>query len=219
MEIPAYILVLFLTGSLWTLFFFIFKNLRRELILTSLFIAPLVFIDYFATPGYWTPVTMFNIPVGIEGVIFTFFIAGIASIIFEIVSSRKLNRKKPKIEVKKTLYFIVPGIIALISWMILGFNFIYLVILFLILGSLLINYFRRDLILNSIVSAFVFTCIYVVFFSIWIYLAPHAIYWWNAINLSGIRLGVVPIEEVLFALSFGSFTGPLFEFLTNSKDM
>ena len=107
----SYWIAIAIVVPIWVFFYLKFINLRRELVISSFTIAPFVVIDYFTTPSYWTPQTLWNL---------------------------------------------------------------------------------------------------------WIYLSPSTISWWNLHNLSGIVIGIVPIEEVFFGLGFGCLIGPLYEFLTES---
>ncbi len=183
--------------------------------MVGLILTPFVVLDALTTPSYWTPVTAFNIPVGIEGFLFTFFIAGIAAVIYEIVFKKNYNGK----QIHPSLFaaLAVPAMLSGFAVYFLQLNIIYLFIIGFALMAITELFSRRDLLLNSIFSSVLFSVVYILAFSAWLYLSPESADWWNTQNLSSHRLGSVPIEEVLFCLSLGLFVGPLYEYLTTGK--
>ena len=85
--------------------------------------------------------------------------------------------------------------------------------------ALIIILMRADLLKNSLVSSITFALVYYLGFNVWILLEPSAISWWNHKNTVLLIQGYMPIEEIVFALAFGALIGPLFEFLTDAKDI
>ncbi len=213
---PGYIVALIITGSVWTFFFLINHKYRREMLIIGVLIAPLVIVDYFTTPTYWSPETLWNIPVGIEGFVFTFFIAGIASVIYESIFKTKLKEKN-KLIWQDVFHLIPAAAISVTLWAIFHFNVMYMIILVISLSAAVHVVFRRELLTETIISALSFALIYFAAFNLWILISPEVLNWWNFVNLSGLRLGFVPLEEILFALSFGALVGPLYEVITDSR--
>jgi hypothetical protein len=211
---PPYFTAVFLTFSIWLVLFTFNKHSRKEMAVLGLIIAPFVLLDVITVPSYWSPVTLFNIPVGIEGFLFTFFITGIAAVIYEQLF--KKSYRFGHLHIALAYIFVIPILISLFAVYVLSMNIIYFfIIAFLLMASCEIVK-RRDLLINSLFSAFVFCVIYIILFTIWLYMVPDSLNWWNFDNLSNIRIGAVPMEEVLFSLSFGAFVGPLYEYLTDA---
>ena len=105
----------------------------------------------------------------------------------------------------------------------MGFSFIfkadviYTAIITMGLGAITIMVSRRDLIKESVVGGLLFFLIYFVFFFILnVLIFPGWIEEvWNFENLLGITILTIPVEELLFALTFGALWGPLYEDLKN----
>jgi len=191
-------------------------DLRHEMIVSGLAAIPISFFDYLTRPYFWNPPTLFNLPIGIETIIFNFLLGGIAASIYEEVYGRKLIRIRLRDRGFKSLRYAL-FIFLLISIFLFSLAFRDQALLLgfagMFSGILLIVAFRRDLIPNVIFSGLLFGLLYLVIFALWISLFPRAISWWNLEFLSGRLILGVPIEQMLFALLYGSFWGPLYEYL------
>lgn len=212
-----YWIAIFATALVWLFLFKSFKNLRKEMIVTGLFVSPLAVVDYLTVPTYWNPETFGHIPVGFEAFVFTFFLSGTAAVIYEAVFRKKVSHNANP-NLTKAIVFLPGIVLAGAATLLLTLNIIYFIILSLVISSVIIWLLRKDLHRNIIVSSIVFGLIYGIVFTLWLLIAPAAASWWNLPNLSGILLGRIPLEEFLFSLSFGAFVGPVYEFLTGQKN-
>lgn len=185
------------------------------MIVIGIVLSPFVILDILTTPTYWKPITAFNLPIGLEGFLFTFFITGIAAVIYEIIFKKRY--KGSTIRFTLGSVFIAPAIITGFALYFLKLNIIYLFILGFALMAISELIKRRDLLWNALFSSLLFGIVYIFTFSLWLYLSPESIAWWSTQELTNITVGVVPLEEVLFSLSLGLFVGPLYEYLTMGK--
>jgi len=206
--------VIVITFCVWLVLFIYSKNTRKEMVITGILVTPFVVIDYFTVPMYWTPKTLFNIPVGIEGFIFTFFLSGIAAVIYEVVMRKRIGKKKDKFNTNSIVIFIAVTLFVILLFWFIKINIIYFIILENMFSSGVICFFRKDLLKDTIYSALFFSSVNFIIFTLWGLLVPSALNWWT---IKGIRLGVIPIQELLFSFSFGAFVGPLYEYLTNGR--
>jgi len=211
----AYFIAVFISFIVWLLLFLISKNNRKEMLVIGSILAPFVILDILTTPSYWTPETAFHLPIGIEGFLFTFFITGTASVLYEIIFRKRY--KTGKLHISFLLWFIIPAFITCLALITFKLNIIYLFIFGFTLMAITEVIRRRDLLINSLFSSLLFTIIYFFSFSLWLYISPESIKWWNMENLSNILIGIVPMEELLFSLSLGLFVGPFYEYLTQAK--
>ena len=209
-----YWLAIVITFCVWLVLFIYSKNTRKEMVITGILVTPFVVIDYFTVPMYWTPKTLFNIPVGIEGFIFTFFLSGIAAVIYEVVMRKRIGKKKDKFNTNSIVIFIAVTLFVILLFWFIKINIIYFIILENMFSSGVICFFRKDLLKDTIYSALFFSSVNFIIFTLWGLLVPSALNWWT---IKGIRLGVIPIQELLFSFSFGAFVGPLYEYLTNGR--
>jgi hypothetical protein len=147
----AYSIAVVLTFFIWLLLFLVNKTTRREMLVIGMLITPFVVLDTLTVPNYWEPITIFNLPVGIEGFLFTFFMAGIAAVLYEIVFRKKY--KYGKLHVSFLTIFLVPTFVSITIVYFLKLNIIYLFIVGLTLMTISELSRRKDLTRNSIISA------------------------------------------------------------------
>ena len=94
-----------------------------------------------------------------------------------------------------------------------GLNSIYSLIIALCVTTLILIYFRNDLIWDAIASGVLFGFITLVGFIIFTHLYPGIVEaWWKVENISGIFILGVPLEELLFSFALGAAVGPAYEF-------
>ena len=88
----------------------------------------------------------------------------------------------------------------------------------LILCSLYMVYKDKDLKGDMFWSSITLTFIIIVLYSIWFWIYPDAYQkFWIVNNLSGLKIGRIPIEEVVWFFSAGLFIGILYEFWKNVR--
>ena len=117
----------YLAGSLlffcfWYLIYRVRRDLRREMIWASLLGLPFGIIEYFFVPYYWNPESLFGLMrrfgFGFEGFLYSFSIAGIASVCYEFLENKKLKKIKGR---KKT--HLGPFILFVVVFLVLKYFF------------------------------------------------------------------------------------------------
>ncbi len=205
----------------WLVLFLHKKFLRKEMLIMSLIVAPMGPLSaIFYLRDYWHPEYLFSIfGVGIEDLLFSFFIGGIGSVAYEEFFIKKM--RKTKREQSKTLAFI--GLICLFLLIILTFvfkiNSIYSSsIVFLVAGAIVITK-RHDLLKNAIGSGILVALIMLVFYIFFVGIYPAIIDdWWKLNNISGLLVFGTPIEELIWGFSWGFLSGPFYEFWRGFKE-
>jgi len=92
----------------------------------------------------------------------------------------------------------------------------YALIVFGFAGAGILWYDRPDLIFHSLWGGIFFLIIYFILFTLFNVFFPNFITTaYHLKNLSGIFIGTIPIEELLYALSFGLLWSPLYEYEKN----
>ncbi|MEN9604382.1 MAG: hypothetical protein RJB39_67 [Candidatus Parcubacteria bacterium] len=201
---------------LWLLFYFLRKDLRKELWTMSLIfglIGPLSEVWYLQ--DYWHPQLFNGWIIGIEDFLFGFFIGGIAAVIYEELFSRHLyNIRKTKLSPIVFMWMIL-ALCAGNIFFTLGLNSIYVSMVTFMLFALIIIIYRKDLLMDSLMSGILMGICFFSCYLIFLTLFPQAIdAWWKLKNISGIFVWKIPIEELLWAFGMGLMAGPLYEFVT-----
>lgn len=217
-----------LVGSLmifiiWLIVYVFLKNeiSRKEMFKVSLWTSILGFTEPLFVPKYWNPPSLFNLAhrtgFDVESIIFSFGIGGIAVVIYEwifhakhqAISREERNNPRHRYHF---LAIISAPIIFIFLLATITINPIYSAIIAMTTGGLFAWYCRPDLKKKMIVSAFLFLGFYFLYF-----LALTAIYpnyveqVWNLKALSGILIFGIPLEELLFAWSFGFLWSSIYE--------
>lgn len=218
----AYLLLAILLIPLWLILFIARKDLRHKMLVLSLIIGIIgPFSELWYIQDYWDPGTVFNIPIGIESVLYPFLLGGISSVIYEEVFKKRYRKKKDK-QHHWNLIFLIIVIIGFISLNVLFFffriNSIYAsATAYLIIASLIFIY-RKDLIISGIFSGILLGVIFMVEYWILLSIYPHLFEKiWMMDNLSGIKIMRVPLEELVWSFTWGTIAGIMYEFYLGLK--
>jgi len=197
------------------------KESKKEMLLVSLWTALFGLTEPFFVPAYWSPPSLFDLAhrtgFDVESFIFSFGIGGIAVVVYEYikrVSHRHIETHERHLP--RHRYHLLSILSAPIIFSALFFttslNPMYSAIIAMIAGGIATWYCRPDLKKKMLVSAFIFLGIYFFYFLTLIALYPGYVEQvWNLKALSGILIAGIPIEELLFAASFGFIWSSVYE--------
>ncbi len=174
-------------------------------------------------PEYWSPPSLFNLAIetgfDIESLIFCFGIGGIGAVAYNVVTRQRLQPIPLTARLSQrhnhhlfaiTVPFIVFPVLMLFDW-----NPIYPAIMAMIAGGIANSWCRPDLALKSFWGSVLFLVYYAIFVLGLESIAPGYIERvWNLDALSGLFLIGIPLEELLFAASFGYYWTGIYEHLT-----
>lgn len=206
--------------AVWLGLFLLKPHLRRQMIWVSIFTAITGLAEPIFIPRYWNPPSLFNlsskIHFDIESIIFSWGTGGIGSVLYEVLLTakhRKMSSQEHKRE-KRLIHLFsllsMPVIFLLLSFL-TDLNPIYSVAIALTTGATAAVACRPDLAKNTVVGGLLFTALYFVLFSAVIWTFPSFINSWNLKALSGILVIGVPVEELLFAFTFGMMWSGVYE--------
>lgn len=207
--------------AVWFLIYVWKRNLRKEMLWASLWTSPLGLTEPIFVPEYWTPPSLFNLAertgFDIESIIFSFVVGGLASILYEtafevvhipIGASEHRQRR----HAYHGLALISPIVFFILFSVLTAWNPIYSAVLAVVLGSIGVMLCRPDLVKKILTGGVFFTLLYFVFFiSLVISFPGYVSLVWNLPALSGILILGIPLEEYLFAFSFGMLWASLYE--------
>lgn len=187
----------------------------------SLGTMPFALTEPLFIPGYWNPPSLFNLAqrtgFDIESFIFTFAIGGIGSVIYKVVFKKKTM---PMNEMEKAhrrhryhLYILLTPIpVFLFLAVFTSLNHIYCGIIAMFIGAVASLYCRPDLKWKIWIGGLLFLIYYLVFFLSLIAIYPKYVELvWNLKALTGILPLGIPLEEWLFAVTFGMLWSSFYE--------
>lgn len=204
----------------WLLLYVLQPQHRRTMWRTSAFMALFGLTEPLFVPAYWNPPSLFELArrtgFDVESFIFSFAIGGIGSVLYNWLTGKGigtvdgLERRNPRHRVHQiallTPFLAFPMLYAL-PW-----NVIYAGITAMLVGAVAGWLCRPDLLRKTWVGGLLFLGFYTVFLLGLKWSAPGYIEEvWNLRALSGIVLYGLPLEELLFGLSFGLYWAAVYE--------
>jgi hypothetical protein len=179
---------------------------------------PMALTSFLFVPQYWLPDSLFDldgkIRVGIEDFLWAAAVGGIAAVIGEIALKERLaEKRKSRHKRHYWPFLLIAGLfVALELWY--PHKTMDNVIVSAAAGDLVLAYLRRDLIPLMITSTTSFTVLYFVLFLCVLFLYPQFVErFYSLPNLLGIYVRGVPIEELLFAATFGAMWSVAYEYV------
>ena len=176
---------------------------------------------------YWSPPSLFNLALkigfDIESLIFSFGIGGLAVVLYEKIFNTK--HETVPLHVRHSsrhryhLWTIASApVIFIVLLLATNLNPIYSAAIAMVAGGLFTWYCRPDLKRKMFASALIFLALYFVYFLTLIALYPGYVQRvWNLEAISGVLILGIPLEELMFALSFGFLWSSIYEHLTWRK--
>lgn len=204
----------------WVIIFAVFPLHRRAMLWASLFTMPFGLSEPLFVPEYWSPPSLFDLAVNtgfdIESLIFCFGIGGVGAVFYNLIS-RQVPQEIAVGERLKPLHrhhfkALAAPFVAFVPLYFLPWNPIYPSIVAMIIGVVATMLCRPDLQRKSWIGGLLFLMYYAIFLAGLEWSAPGYIERvWNIGALSGVSLGFMPIEELLFAVFFGMYWSGVYE--------
>lgn len=203
------------------------KDKKKEMLTVSLWTSLLGLTEPLFVPAYWSPPSLLNLALrtgfDIESLIFSFGIGGIAVILYErIFRSRHIavsakERYSPRHKFHLWTLLSAPAILTVLL-VATNLNPLHSAIIAMVTGGLATWYCRPDLKKKMIASAFMFLALYFFYFLTLIAISPGFVEQvWNLKAVSGILIFGIPLEELLFAWSFGFIWSSVYEHIAWKK--
>ena len=198
--------------------------MRRVSIVTAVFgLTEPIFV-----PGYWNPPSLFDLAqrtrFDVESIIFCFAIGGIGAVLYNAITNRYFipvrDEERRGSRHRFHLAALWAPYVVFVPLYFLPWNPIYPAILCLVIGGITSSLCRPDLTAKSLVGGVVFLLLYSVFMLGLVWLTPGYIpRVWNLPALSGVLIGGIPLEELLFGVSFGWYWTGVYEHFTWSTSV
>ncbi len=220
----AYLLMSAALFIVWLVLYGVRSDLRRITLRVSAATALLGLTEPLFVPKYWDPYTLLDLArrtgFDLESLLFSFAIGGIVFAGYEVVfrmtpSDSIAGERHERRHRHHLLALATPYLVFLAVAVLTNLNPIYSSAIALVAGFLATLYCRRDLWLKMIVSGGMFLAVYLIVFVLFNLAFPgYVVAVWNLKAISGVRLAGVPLEELMFAFTFGLYWSSLYEHLT-----
>lgn len=219
----AYLMMSVALLMAWFVLYIVRTDLRRTMWRVSLVTALLGLTEPLFVPKYWNPYTLFDLArrtgFDLESLLFSFAIGGIVfaayEVFFRMTPSESMAGERHERRHRHHLLAVAsPFLVFLIVAIATKLNPIYSSAIALVAGFFATLFCRRDLWLKMIVSGGLFLAVYFIVFVFFNLAFPgYVVAVWNLKAISGVRLAGVPLEELMFAFTFGLYWSSLYEHL------
>lgn len=207
----------------WMIIYILFPVYRHTMLWSSLFTMPFGLTEPLFVPEYWSPPSLFDLALttgfDIESLIFCFGIGGIGAVLYNVLLGkvpRLIDEQQRYAPLHRHHYkalsapFIAFPILYYFQW-----NPIYPAIIAMLIGAIANILCRPDLKKKTWLGGVLFLGYYIIFLVGLEWSAPGYIERvWNTSSLTGLHIGFIPVEELLFAISFGIYWSGVYEHFT-----
>lgn len=207
--------------AIWSVLFFLRKDLRREMLIMSVLIGIISIVTehYWYMKDWWRPETVPGLWIGIEHFLMGFGSGGIMASIYEEVFKKSIYKRSPKgyAPSGSTILLLLAWMAGALFWEAHLTSFWASTFAMIVIAAAMFFY-RKDLLLAGLLTGF---CMVVVSLPMYwgiLLVYPHWVrdtYLFS--YLSGILILGIPIEELVFWFLAGLFWGPFYEYWKGRK--
>jgi hypothetical protein len=175
------------------------------------------------TPGYWSPPTLFNIGqrtggLAIEDMLFIFFASALTAGLYDLLFNIRINKKSTN-KLKKSHAILSGAVVGFAAFALTPINAMYFLIILQFVGAAVLIYQRSDLSIHSLAGGGFFLVFYFGLYCLFNLLFPSFVHdYYHLQRTSHVILLGIPLEEYLYALSFGMLWAPIYEYEHKLKD-
>jgi hypothetical protein len=224
----TYLFATSLGAVIWLVLYLARPDLRTIMRSMSVAGLPLALSDLFYVPQYWQPHTLGHVPIGIEGVLFSFEAAGICTVIYPVLFNQRYTPRRDSSAYfiglrvvtpswQHLLPLVVPMPIAFLLALGLHTNIEWGLYIGLIGGASVTVVLRRDLFRPMLLSGLSFTVIYTLALLIWVSAYPQVHSWFTLWHMPHWYLLGVPLEEILFGGLFALYWTGLYPMICEQR--
>ena len=195
------------------------KHSRKEMLVVSFWTALLGLTEPLFVPAYWNPPSLFDLAqrtgFDLESLLFAFAVGGIAVAAYETAFNprhKKISRHERHQHWFHVWAVVSAPLVFILLLLTTNWNPIYSASFALLVGFFTTWYCRPDLVTKMFVSGLFFTAMYFIsFFSLNMAFLGYTEAVWNLSALSGVLIIGVPLEELLWAFTFGLYWSSVYE--------
>lgn len=207
----------------WFALYLAARAFRSEMLWVSAATSLLGLTEPIFVPEYWNPPSLFDLAqrtgFDLESLIFCFAIGGIGAFGYNALARRELrpmmHGERHAARHRFHHLALSAPFVAFVPLYFLPWNPIYAGIVALAVGGVANVLCRPDLARNMLLGGALFAGLYAIFMILLIVSVPGYVEQvWNLPALSGIRLGAIPLEELVFGFAFGMYWAGIYEHFT-----
>lgn len=203
----------------WAAVYLLFAPYRRAMLWSSAFALPFGLSELLFAGEYWSPPTLFDLSnrlhLDIESFVFLFAAGGVAAVAFNVVTGQPIepaerirDRHPRKMD---GAGLALPGFVFPVALFLFGIP-IGAGIVAMTAGAIARVFCRPDLLAKTIVGSLFFSAFYVALLASLVWAQPGYIdRFWSHDGAWLLRIGGIPLAEVLFGASFGAYWSGLYE--------
>lgn len=203
----------------WLILFILRKDLRKEMLITSIFIAGLgVIVEWLWYTKDWVkPLTITQTRVGIEDFILGFGAGGIASVIYKKEVFHKTVNKSVSLNNIRHWVLALPLLLAAgtahLLFAYFGWFSFWANVVGVGLGLFLMSLLRKDLEKEALEGGLLLTIVTVPIYWITFFIFPTWVRdYWNYENVSGFLILGIPYEDLLWWVFVGALMAILYDY-------
>jgi len=207
----------------WLALYVITPQLRSVMWRVSLVTALFGLTEPIWVPAYWNPPSLLELALrtgfDIESFIFCFAIGGIGTVMYNALTHQHFVPVSAQEHRGPLHRFHVTALwapfVLFVALYFFPWNPIYPAIICLVIGGIASGICRPDFRMRGLAGGAVFLGLYAIFMLGLVWATPGYIpLVWNLPALSGVLIGGIPLEELLFGFSFGSYWASVYEHFT-----
>ena len=209
--------------SVWLAVFIWHRKGRRPMFWAIVLTMPFGLTEPLFVPEYWIPPSLFGLArrtgFDMESLVFCFGIGGLGIVLYDVIfgiehthmTEAERHHRRHRFHIWTLLS---PGIAFPVLFFLTDWNPIYTGSLSMFIAGLAALWCRPDLKKKIWVSGVMFTVFYFVYFFFLEVVSPgYVLRVWNLLAISGILVLGVPLEELMFAFTFGMLWSSYYEHL------
>lgn len=208
-------LCLFILGLM---FFLFFPKQRRTILVSAALASPYAFLSLLFVPEYWEPVRISNLTPGLEDILFSFASGALAWPIAMLPIKNRIALDFHTTRfLRRYIVTTLSGLCLLVLCRTCGMDIMTSANLSMATLGILLLLRRIELWPIPITGAIGFGILYTLLigciFAIW----PDFILQWNTVNLWGISIFGIPLEEITWSLSYGAVWPLMMAYVFDAK--
>lgn len=213
--------------GVWSILYLAYPAQRRRMFWAGLLTAPFGLTEPLFVPAYWKPPSLFDLAANtgfdVESLFFSFAIGGVGVVLYELINQRRsIHMSRRELQSPRhrfhLLALISPVLVFVPLYLFAPINPIYSVAAAMAAGGVATVLCRPDLKGRVAAGGVLFLGLYFASFVLFDLVYPGFVQAvWNLAALSGVLIFGVPLEELLFAFSFGLLWSGAYEHFTWRK--